>query len=781
MKNPKTNFSESYIFINCKQPNKPKSIAMKKFLYLLLLVFIVINSSAQTHIKNIIVDQFGYLPDAKKVAVIKNPKTGFDSNSTYTPGLSYSVINAKTQSVVFTKNISQWKNGITDSSSGDQVWHFDFSSVNETGTYYILDNEMQKRSYDFRISPSVYNEVLKHAMRTFFYQRVGFAKEAKYAGKEWADGASHIGPLQDKNCRIFNNKTSAATEKDLSGGWYDAGDYNKYTNWTADYVVEMMKAYIERPAAWGDNYNIPESGNKIPDIIDEAKWGIDHLLRMQLSNGSVLSIVGEASASPPSKATGQSLYGSPNTSATLNTCSAFAIASKVFAGIGQTEYADTLKSRAIKAWNWAEANPKVIFQNNDAAYGSVGLGAGKQEKDDYGRLTAKLEAACFLFEITGNTIYRSFFDANYSQVHLLTWSYAYPFEPENQETLLYYTTLKGASQAVSDKIKSTYRNAILNGADNMVAITNLNDPYMAYLKDYVWGSNSTKSCQGNMYLNIIYYGLDQNAPKSFNDAAQNYIHYIHGVNPINLVYLSNMYKYGAKNSVNEFYHSWFTDKSALWDRVGKSTYGPAPGFLTGGPNPSYKWDGCCPAGCGSASNNAICVSESIEPPRNQPKQKSYKDFNTSWPLNSWEITENSCGYQVNYIRLLSKFVNLEYDCNGDLGGSAAIDAIGKCAGGNTGITPETDPDKYTFSEKLLKGNKISGPVFYPNPSSGNIKIESDLMLEYTMKISDSSGKTLLETCFSGNNDADLSWLKPGVYTVSFSSEEGVFCHKLIRN
>ena len=83
---------------------------------------------------------------------------------------------------------------------------------------------------------------------------------------------------------------------------------------------------------------------------------------------------------------------------------------------------------------------------------------------------------------------------------------------------------------------------------------------------------------------------------------------------------------------------------------------PASGYLTGGPNPSYDWDGCCPSGCGSAGNNAICTSEPISPPKGQPAQKSYKDFNTGWPLDSWSVTEPSDGYQVAYIRLLSKFV-----------------------------------------------------------------------------------------------------------------------------
>src|SRR5690606_34954560 len=97
-----------------------------------------------------------------------------------------------------------------------------------------------------------------------------------------------------------------------------------------------------------------------------------------------LSIVGLAHASPPSSATGPSLYGTPNTSATLNSAAAFALASKVYASIGMTDYADVLKASAIKAWNWAEDNPSVIFRNNDSASGTSGLGAGQQETDDYG-------------------------------------------------------------------------------------------------------------------------------------------------------------------------------------------------------------------------------------------------------------------------------------------------------------------------------------------------------------------------------------------------------------
>ena len=530
-------------------------------------------------------------------------------------------------------------------------------------------------------------------MRTFFYQRAGFKKEAQFAGESWADSASHIGNLQDKNCRSFFDKENPETEKDVNGGWYDAGDYNKYTNWTANYVVEMMKAYIEKPDAWADDYNIPESGNGIPDILDEAKWGIDYLLRMQQQDGSVLSIVGESHASPPSAATGPSYYGPASTSATLNTAAAFSISSKVYRSVNYNEYADTLLARALKAWDWAEANPAVIYNNNE---GSIVLGAGNQEVDDYGREMAKLEAACYLFEVAGDIKFRDYFDTYYTDCHLMQWYWAYPFEALNQEVLLYYTTLTEGTEEVQNNIKNVYKNAVINGSDNLAAYKNQKDPYLAYIKDYTWGSNSIKSAQANMYYNLITYNIDTSSASDARYAALAVLNYISGVNPLNFVYLSNMYRFGADNGVNEFYHSWFCNGSPRWDRVGTSTYGPPPGYLTGGPNPGYNWSSCCPSACGSTANNAICNSESISPPKNQPAQKSYKDFNTSWPLNSWEVTENSCGYQVNYIRLLSKFVTAGRDCNGDENGTAFLDSCSVCAGGNTGITPVLDKNECAF-------------------------------------------------------------------------------------
>jgi len=713
---------------------------------ILLFVVLSLRAEAQTISKYIVVDQFGYRPGAKKVAVVRDPQTGFDQAESFTPGTTYAVVNKKNGTQVFTGSLQRWSSGATDTYSGDKAWWFDFSSVTENGKYYILDVSKNVRSFEFEIREDVYEEVLKHAVRTFFYQRAGFAKDATFAGAAWADGASHIKSLQDKNARQYNKPGDASTEVDVSGGWYDAGDYNKYTNWTANYVVEFMRAYLEHPEVWRDDYNIPESGNGTPDILDEAKWGIDHLLRMQRPDGSVLSIVRLSHASPPSSATGQSLYGTPSTSATLNTASAFALASKVYGDLGMTTYSNLLKEKAILAWEWAVANPNVIFRNNEAASGTNGLGAGQQEVDDDGRLMAKIEAACFLFEITGNVSYRDFFDANYQQVNLIEWSYAYPFEQANQDMLLHYTRVPGATPTVVTHIKNTYRNA-MNSGDNFGAYTSKKDPYHAYLKDYTWGSNHIKSNQGMMFMSMIWYDLDETLNTDALNAAEGYIHYIHGVNPLNMVYLSNMYSYGADNSVNEFYHTWFSNGSAKWDRVGVSTYGPAPGFLTGGANPSYDWDGCCPTNCGGAANNAVCASESITPPKGQPAQKSYKDFNTSWPLNSWSVTENSDGYQIAYIRLLSKFVVAD-----------GADVI-------TGIHP---------------GEKME-VVISPNPTSGEVNITPAIQQEYEVEVMHSVGTILHQGTYRGNATVNLSRFPAGLYFIVIHASDQKVVKKIVKH
>ena len=169
----------------------------------------------------------------------------------------------------------------------------------------------------------------------------------------------------------------------------------------------------------------------------------------------MLSIVGEPSASPPSAATGQSLYGPANTSATLATAAAFAAGARILKLPGNaalnTAAADLL-TRAKNAWTWAVANPAVQFRNNDSASGSSGLGAGQQETDDYGRLAYKLDAAAQLYAATGDATYKTFFDGNYTQLHLITYSnYVAPWDVPGQDAALDYADATGATAATRQR------------------------------------------------------------------------------------------------------------------------------------------------------------------------------------------------------------------------------------------------------------------------------------------------------------------------------------------
>ncbi|WP_200944279.1 glycoside hydrolase family 9 protein [Lysobacter sp. Root667] len=605
----------------------------------------------------IVVDQFGYLPSLKKVAVLRDPAIGFDSADQYVPGPTLQVVDVATNTVVFSGSPTPWKNGDIDASSGDRAWQFDFSAVTAAGTYEVVDAALNVRSARFEIGANVYRPVLVQAVRAFFYQRAGHAKLAQYAGTRWADSASHMGPLQDTQARRYNAAGDASTQRDLHGGWYDAGDFNKYTSWGAAYVVDLLHAYTENKSVWTDDFNLPESGNGVPDILDEVKWGLDWQVRMQNADGSVLSIVGLASAGGggrPSAATGQSLYGDASTSATLASAAAYAYGAKVYASLNKPAYdayAADLGQRAKRAWDWAMANPNVLFYNNDASRGTQGLGAGQQETDDKGRAQLRLVAAIYLYALTGDTAYRSYVESHYTEEQMFSSWWLSPYGAGVNRPLLYYASLPGATASVAQNIRTRYTE-LWERPDyaGWGAIAAQRDPYRAYLDGYVWGSNGIKALAGGMFADQGLYGLSQHSSAEIADAGAAYLHYLHGVNPLGKTYLSNMGAYGAENSVDQFFHSWFADGSP-WDSVRDSQYGPAPGFLVGGANNTqYDWDERCPG------ISTRCGSARPSPPYGQPGQKAYKDFNDSWPLNSWPITENSNGYQAAYIRLLARYV-----------------------------------------------------------------------------------------------------------------------------
>ena len=234
--------------------------------------------------KYIVVDQFGYLPDGEKIAVIRDPQTGFDAGESSRRARPTRWSTPPAARACSWRRRPSWNGGATDASSGDKAWWFTFTSVTTPGEYYVLDVDRNVRSYPFQIGDQVYRNVLKQAVRMLLLP----ARRAEQDRGARRRGLDRRAPASRARCRIssaacYNDKHNAATERDLRGGWYDAGDLNKYTSWTAGYVETLLRAYAENPAIWTDDYSIPESGNGIPDVLDEAKWGLDFLVRMQSS------------------------------------------------------------------------------------------------------------------------------------------------------------------------------------------------------------------------------------------------------------------------------------------------------------------------------------------------------------------------------------------------------------------------------------------------------------------------------------------------------------------
>ncbi len=705
-------------------------------------------SGAPANISQFIkIDQFGYRPSDEKVAVISNPITGYNDTLTFIPGTIYQLREWNGDAIVYSGNTSAWNSGATQSQSGDQVWWFDFSSFATPGSYYVYDVTNDVGSYRFEIDECVYNEPLKHAVRMFYYARCGTAKLQQHSGPGWSDASCHIGTEQDADCRLFNN-TNASTSKDLSGGWHDAGDYNKYVNFSWGALMDLILAYEENPTVWGDDYSIPESGNGIPDILDEVKYELDWLLKMQQPDGSVLCIVGGGAASPPSADQNFRRYGPATTAASLTASSVFALAAPHFRNAGLSSYASQLETAAIAAFEWADVNPGIVFYNSGI------IGAGEQEPDSYGVAARKFAAAVFLFSLTGLVDYVSHIDPFYQNMHLLQWTYAYPFEGSEQDVLLYYSKCPAATTTVVNNIFNAYSSSLVsNNADNLPAYTNSTDAYRAWLADnnYTWNSNQTKSKQANMFLNMNVYSLSPSNQSNFEKAAAGYVHYFHGVNPNSKTYLSNMSSFGAENSVSQFYHAWFENGSTIWDEVGISTYGPPPGYIPGGPNPSYALDGCCPSGCGSPANNAHCTLN-VAPPLNQPIQKSYKDFNDSWPLNSWTVTEAGIYTNAAYVKMISKF------------------AAPLCV--TTNVANVALP---------VNGEIIQ--CIFPSPAKNELTVLfNNILSGGRLAIIDLSGRSVLvRTIGPGNSISfDISDLPAGIYFLKINSDENSSIRKVVK-
>lgn len=592
------------------------------------------------------VDQFGYQPAMQKVAVVVDPQAGFNAAEAFAPGTGsgqYQIRRWADDVVVHTGTLQPWKSGATHAQSGDRGWHYDFSALTAAGAYYIWDSARQVGSGRFEIGSAVYAPVLRHAVRMFYHQRLNHAKVAPYVDARWADAAAYERPGQDRSATSRWAKGQAATARDLSGGWMDAGDTNKYVTFAQSAVLQLLDAYRMSPAVFRDDFGIPESGNGLPDLLDELKWELDFLRRMQDASGThglflKVGVDNYTDISPPSADARPRYYLPECTSATLAGAAMFGAAHVVYRGFAsQAAGAADLLARAEAAWARAKLTTSgfTVFQT---ACDDGDIKAGDADVDAQGQLESSVLAAIALYEATGKAEYRAHVEANYARVRPYNIWWWGPYWAPMQVALLRHAGQPGVSASVASNLRSqkSWQSGVISLTD-FNGGTNGTDLYRAHLADaeFNWGHDMTRSNAGLINLDFEAFGINSTSAALYRRIAEQHQHWLHGANPMGLVMLSNMASAGAESSLSEIYHTWFAN-GTVWDSTRTSARGPAPGYLAGGPNTTYT---------GSVAGLA-----------SQPPQKAYKDWNTGWPENSWEVTEPAIYYQAAYVQLLARLM-----------------------------------------------------------------------------------------------------------------------------
>lgn len=215
--------------------------------------------------EDIRLDSLGYLPKANKKATIISKCSDFAVKAV---GDSNAVYSGKASGPFYQQDVNQ------------TVWIADFSKVNKPGKYY-LDVPGVGKSYEFEIGDKVYNFALCTAMRAFYLWRCGTAVEGDFKGNHYSHAACH---MDDAWLDYVGEPNS---RRDGTGGWHDAGDFNKYIVNSAVTVGSLFLAWDH----FQDNLknlslDIPDTAPGYPDFLKEIKWEIDWLFKMQYPDGS---------------------------------------------------------------------------------------------------------------------------------------------------------------------------------------------------------------------------------------------------------------------------------------------------------------------------------------------------------------------------------------------------------------------------------------------------------------------------------------------------------------
>jgi endoglucanase len=517
------------------------------------------------------VNQAGYTAAAQKIGII----SAFAD--------SFRVVRAATRETVFFGATGVASLG--DAATGMELWNADFSSVQSPGEY-ILFTSNGDSSQHFFVADSVYNQVFRKSLKGFYYQRCGMTLSPVHAGQSYWHTICHTVD------GTFHPTAEGTGTVDVKGGWHDAGDYGKYIVNAGISTGTLLAAYEWFPSKFAaDDLNIPESGNGIPDILDEVRYELNWFLKMQRSSdGGVYFKVThekfEGFVKPENDGGVRYIYQLSST-ATGNFVAVMARAARVFQPFN-SGFAATCLAAAVKGWQYLQAHPQMVptggFKNPaETATGEYGDGSDSDER---------LWAAAELYLANGDASAHAYFTANYASGGILNQTMAWP----DLKPLAELTYLRGNRAGISASVQDQIRQSLITYAGQLLTLReNSGFGSAMSVNDYVWGSNS--QALNNALLLIM--ASEEGGKPAFLQAALDQLHYVLGVNAHGISFVTGI---GARHTMRPHHRPSATD----------GVQEPVPGLIAGGPNRNVKQDPVLERTFTSATPPALCYVDHVD-------------------------------------------------------------------------------------------------------------------------------------------------------------------------
>jgi hypothetical protein len=349
------------------------------------------------------INQVGYAPHARKLGYVGN----WLGTAGPMPVVArrFAVVDASTGDTVLEGDLELRAAG--DPWSGNDVYTADFSALDTPG-YYRLRVPGLGRSDRFRIAPDVYDSVYRTTGRHFYHHRNSTPVSAPWA----ASGYERPGGIPARHDAVYHpsvatgplgNGEPANGRHTVGGGWFDAGDYGQYIPNAAPVWYVFSAALDIAPQRFRDgDLNIPESGNGLPDLIDELDWGMDWALGMQdPADGGVYFRVASATwdSGLPHEVDADRLIAGKTSHATAAFAAMAAIHARLLAD-ERPARAATVLTAARRAWQFLQTHAQWPAEGEHYR-NPAGINAG--EYQDPSALDNYLWAAAELFRSTGET------------------------------------------------------------------------------------------------------------------------------------------------------------------------------------------------------------------------------------------------------------------------------------------------------------------------------------------------------------------------------------------